>query len=110
MRDLWMTFKWPEVNRANIPEALRAELEEYGAAVVAQILGRPYTHAHGQTAGVPVWTKSDAERKPVLEWLREQHNRDELHRSISATMELAILIFVGFEVILNIVTLFRGRP
>jgi len=93
---------WTKVNRADIPNALRVELEEYGEVVVAQILGRPYSHSADQTAGVPLWTKTNETRRPVLAWLREQHNRAERKRDISETMELAILILVGLEVALSV--------
>jgi hypothetical protein len=102
-----MCWWWTRVNRADISGALRAELEQYGEVVVAQILARPYTHAADQTAGVPMWVRTNKERKPVLAWLREQHNRAERKRDISETMELAILVLVGLEVIFSVIGLFH---
>jgi hypothetical protein len=97
-REAVMRFR---VVRANIPDALRVELEEYGEAVVAQILGRPYTHHFEQTAGVPSWVKSNEERRPVLAWLREQHHREDRRRTISELMELSILAFVAVETVIS---------
>lgn len=97
-----MFIRWTKVNRANIPEELRTDLERYGEAVVAQILGRPYTHSD-TTPGVPKWAGDGGSRGQALDWLREQHNKEERHRDIGEAMEVAILIFVGVEAVPTIV-------
>jgi hypothetical protein len=92
---------------ADIPTALRTEFEEYGEIVVAQIMGRPLSHApEPQTPGVPIWAKEN--RREALAWLREQHHREDRRRTISELMEAAILVFVLFEVVLSLLSLARG--
>jgi hypothetical protein len=86
------------VVRANIPDDLRTQFEEFGEMVVAQIMGRPLTHApEPQNVGVPVWAKDN--RKEALAWLREQHHIEDRRRTISECMELAILLFVIAETV-----------
>jgi hypothetical protein len=88
-----MWYRWRKINRAtSVPDALRANFEEYGEVVVAQICGRPYTHATGQTPGVPEWACHDDERRHALSWLREKHNEEERRRDITEAMEVAIIV------------------
>jgi hypothetical protein len=42
---------------------------------VAQISGRPYTHAFQQTLGVPAWASDETARRRALSWLREQKEK-----------------------------------
>lgn len=89
------------VVRADIPSGLRAEFEQYGEVVVAQILGRPLSHGpEPMTPGVPMWAAKN--RKEALAWLREQHHREDRRRTISELMEAAILVFVVLEVVLSL--------
>jgi hypothetical protein len=72
-----MWYPWRKTSRADdVPDHLRANFEELGETVVAQIVGRPYTHATGQTPGVPVWAGKEDDRQHALAWLRETRNRE----------------------------------
>jgi hypothetical protein len=93
-----MWYRWTKVNRADIPADLRASFESYGEIVVAQIMGRPYTHAVG-TIGVPPWAGDVVQRQHALAWLREQHNETERQHDANMTMEVAITVFVAIEVV-----------
>jgi len=90
---LWYT-------RARIPNDLRSQFEAYGEPVVAQILGRPYTHqAWPVTPGVPLRAGTVESRRHGHAWLREQHEKEGARRTISEVMEIAIVILVAIEVL-----------
>ena len=57
---------------SDVPDDLRANFEELGEPVVAQLVGRPYTQA---TSGVPAWAKNEADRRHALSWLSEKRRR-----------------------------------
>ena len=59
-----------------IPADLRANFEELGEPVVAQIVGRPYTHSAGQTPGVPAWAGNEDARRYALFWLIDKRRRE----------------------------------
>jgi hypothetical protein len=94
-----MWYWWTNVKRADIPPNLRVEFEQLGEAVVAHIAGRPYSHAAGQTPGVPEWAAFDEQRQHALRWLAEQHSRGERRQDISEAVEIAILVLVAIEAI-----------
>jgi hypothetical protein len=101
-----MWYWWHKVRRAaNIPPALRNEFEEFGETVVAQICGRPYTHAAEQTLGVPGWAGEHTGRRDALLWLREKHDEAERRHDITVAMEVAIIVLVAMEVVLSLVGL-----
>lgn len=97
-----MWYWWTRINHATkVPGHLRVDFERYGEAVVAQILGRPYTHSIG-TVGVPTWDGSDEAREHALAWLREMHNKEERRRDVNEAMEVAIIVLVAVEVALSL--------
>jgi hypothetical protein len=101
-----MWYCWTKVNRANIPDNLRAEFEQYGEVVVAQILGRPYTHAATSTLGVPGWAGEHEGRRDGLLWLREKHNETDRRHDIGEAMEVSIIVLVLAEVVLSLLGFF----
>lgn len=97
-----MNLSWlrlTRVFRADIPEHLRVEFERLGEPVVAQVLGRPLTHAAGQTIGVPMWAASAIERELALAWLKERRCIDDRRREIGERVEIWILILVAIEAV-----------
>lgn len=92
-----MWYQWPKVERADIPADLRVQFEQLGEAVVVHIAGSPYTHATGQTPGVPAWAASPEKREHAVRWLAEQRSRSERRHDISETVEIAILVLVAIE-------------
>jgi len=101
-----MWYRWTRVNRAEVPPRLVIEFEQYGEAVVAQILGRPYTHSIS-TLGVPSWAGSEEDRKFGLLWLRQKHNEEERRRDVNEAMEVAIIILIAIEVFPTLMDLAR---
>jgi len=97
---------WPftEVNRANISPELRTELEQFGEVVVAQILGRPYTHAFPGNPGAVRWEQSVEERRAALAWLREKHNEETRRHNITMAMEIMITLLVAVEAVPRLVS------
>jgi hypothetical protein len=93
-----MWYWWTKVNRADIPQRLLTEFEQYGEAVVAQILGRPYTHGL-PTIGVPIWAASAEDRQFGLLWLRQKHNEADRRHDVNEAMEVAIVFLVAIEAI-----------
>lgn len=104
-----MWYWWTKVQRADIPTNLRVQFEQLGESVVAHIVGRPYTHAWGQTAGVPEWAATEPPRQLALSWLREQHSRQERRQDISEAVEIAILVLVAIEAIPILLGIFGKR-
>jgi hypothetical protein len=91
-------YRWTKVQRADIPEGLRVQFEQLGAAVVTQIVGMPLTHSP-QTTGVPQWAADPGDRGHALVWLREERSRGERRQDISEAVEVAILVLVAIEAI-----------
>jgi hypothetical protein len=92
---------WPftKIHLANIRAELRVSFEQYGEAVVALILSRPYTHNKDQTVGVPVWADSAPDRQAGLDWLRERHSEETRRHNITMAMEMAITFLVAVEAV-----------
>jgi hypothetical protein len=105
-------WRWRKINRASdVPGDLRANFEELGETVVAQIVGRPYTHAAGQTPGVPVWAGNEDARQHALSWLREKRHREKRKVWIAWSIGwLLSLIVIGFAVYNLYLTIKADRP
>jgi hypothetical protein len=55
--------------------------------------------------------KSVAEYQvPLLAWLSEQHERQEFRYTWTTTMEILITLFVGFEVLVDVLKLSQVLP
>jgi hypothetical protein len=93
-----MWYWWTKVSRPDIPERLVVEFEQYGEAVVAQILGRPYTHSV-PTLGVPLWAASAEDRQSGLLWLRQKHQEADRRHDVNEAMEVAIVFLVAVEAV-----------
>jgi len=92
-----MWYWWTKVERADIPTALRAELESLGEQVVAHIVALPLTHSPAQTVGVPGWAGDPADRQRALAWLREQYTKRDRREDVREAIEVAILVLVAIE-------------
>lgn len=90
-------YSWTKVVRAEIDDALRTSLEQYGERVVAQMIAVPMDQAN--RGGFPNWFY---QRSKVLSWLREKHLEEERRRDINETMELAIIALVAIEAVLSV--------
>jgi hypothetical protein len=94
---------WRKVRRANISTALRDELERSGEAVLAHALAVPM-----DVPSSPLHKFRFEERKAAEEWLTEQRDIAERHRQIAETVEIAILVFVVFGVVLDFLILMQA--
>jgi hypothetical protein len=98
-----MWFPWRKTTRASdVPDALRANFEELGETVVAQIVGRPYTHAAGSTPGVPAWAGKEDERQYALSWLREKRKRANWKIWIAPALTSIVIGIASSNLILTI--------
>jgi hypothetical protein len=105
-------LRWRKSNRASdVPDDLRANFEELGETVVGHIVGRPYTHAAGQTPGVPVWAGREDARQHALSWLREKRSREKRKAWISWGIGWFLsLIVIGFAVYNRWLAIQEDRP
>jgi hypothetical protein len=109
-------MRWFSIRRAKIDSELRAKVERLGVAVVQQIIASHKFHdwSRPSTSGVSsfnwnldeVLFSKESEEK-ILEWLTEQYDRAERKETWTITMEAAVLVFVIFEVVLSLVSLFK---
>jgi hypothetical protein len=93
-------MRWFRIRRANILPRYREHFEELGAEIVRAYFTQPigtvvYQDAEGK------WTVR-ALHEPMQLWLREQYDRAEREESWLITMEVAITVFVAFELIMSV--------
>jgi hypothetical protein len=100
-------YRWTKVNGAKVPDDFRVQFEQLGETVVAQILGRPLSHAAVQTIGVPAWAGTGEQRQHALSWLREKHNEEDRRRDVNESMEVAISVLVAIEAIQTLIGWFQ---
>jgi hypothetical protein len=93
---------------SDVPDDLRANFEELGEPVVAQLVGRPYTQA---TPGVPAWAKNEADRRHALSWLSEKRRRANRKQWIGWGVGWFLsLIVIGFAVYNRWLAIQEDRP
>ena len=92
-------MRWFWVHNAKIDARFRARFEEYGADSM-----RAYLAAPGFTVQLKDGTIADKTemREQLLIWLKEQYDRAERRETWLITMEVAITIFVGAELVMSI--------
>jgi hypothetical protein len=79
---------WRKVRRANISQELRDTLERYGPELLIQWI-----------AGGVNYDVITQNHNEILSWLTERRDIAERHDQRVETLEWAILIFVGIEVL-----------
>ena len=90
---------WRKVRLANIPDDMRAKLEQFGETVIAMSLSTGIVRDTGQL-GFLQHSWSDA-----LAWLQERRDIHERKEQRQETVEIAILIFVFLGVIIELINL-----
>jgi hypothetical protein len=102
-------WRWHKLNRtSDVPDDLRANFEELGEPVVAQLVGRPYTQA---TPGVPAWAKNEADRRHALSWLSEKRRRANRKQWIGWSVGWFLsLVVIGFAVYNRWLAIQEDRP
>ncbi len=95
-------MRWFRIRKANIPEENRALYERFGATVISLALtsGIPQSGVAPQLD--PLYNLEG--RKKAAEWLTEQYDRAERKETWSMTMEMAITVFVGVELLLSVLS------
>jgi len=88
---------WREVRRAQINEKLREAFDELGYYVVTNCIGNNMPPAAGVAISLGLNDKQT--KQAAVAWIREHIDREERHEQRLETVEWAILIFVGIEVL-----------
>jgi hypothetical protein len=95
-------MRWFALRKADIPKTEREMLERFGPATVAAIV-------YGGFPGPPniepqkSLYEDSTKRQHASEWLTEEYDRAERSETWSMTMEAAITLFVGVELVFSIV-------
>jgi hypothetical protein len=85
------------VRKAKIDDDLRPTFEQYGVGSMQAILGGiKYFTFKG------VDTQVEKHREPLLKWLTEEYDKADRKQSWSMTMEIAITLFVGAELAIEL--------
>ena len=91
-------MRW-KIRKARIDGELRTTLEQYGVAVMQQILA---------TGGVFIYRDATtgvlAYRTEILAWLTEQHDMQEAKEDVTFSMELAIMLLVAMELFFSVIS------
>ena len=95
--------RWIRIRQANIDPELRETFEHYGLVTLQVLLSSPENFIRHQ-GNIQRVQKMD---KDLLPWLTEQYDRAERKETWSITMEVAITIFVGIEVLPSIIRFIR---
>jgi hypothetical protein len=98
------------VRKASIPDREREAFERFGASIVSAIL---YGGKGGEERRLtePQQTVLYGEfqsREHAAQWLTEQYDRAERKETWSLIMEMAITVFVAFELLFSILGFVRG--
>jgi hypothetical protein len=94
-------MRWVRIRRAGIPGEDREMFERFGAAIVSAALYGGFVGPMTTEPLKSLYSKSQS-RDAAAEWLTEQYDRAERRETWSITMEAAITVFVGVELIFSI--------
>jgi hypothetical protein len=88
------------IRKADIDGDLRRTFEQYGVGSMQAILGGiKYFTFNGEE------TQVEKYREPLLAWLTEEYDKADRKQSWSTTMEAAITLLVGAEVVIELLRL-----
>jgi hypothetical protein len=96
-------MRWFRITRAEIKHETRELLEQYGPDTLRALLPGNAILETVKGARVTI----DEVRRPILLWLKEQADREEKRETWLITMEVAITLFVGVELVISVVGLFH---
>lgn len=91
-------MRWVRIRKALIPEPERALFERFSANIIGGILAGGSSPIAEEMR--PVYHDPTV-RIHALAWMTEQYDRAERWETWSLTMEIAITLFVGVEILLN---------
>ena len=93
-------MRWFKIRKADIDGRLRERFEQYGTGSMQAILGGvKWFHYDGEEKQIEPY------REQLLKWLTEQYDKDERKQTWSITMEVAITLFVGAELLIELLRL-----
>src|SRR6266496_5664861 len=97
------SMRWFGIRDANIDPELRKTFERYGTVGMQIALGDMNHFVH---QGMNVKAQ-DKMLEPVLSWLTEQYDKQDRKDTWLLTMEIAITIFVGAELVIELCRVFH---
>src|SRR5437879_4042331 len=90
-------MRWCHPRKANIDTELRETFEQYGLVSMQVVLGATnFIYHKGKSVS------AELIRDPLLQWLREEYDKEDIRRTWSITMEVAITFLVAVEVLLQL--------
>jgi hypothetical protein len=93
-------MRWVRIRKAKIGDTeLRKSFERYGTTTMQILLA-----SHGQFRKGPAGslTNISTVEDPLLDWLTEQHDIEQRKETWSLAMEVAIVVFVGAELLFSV--------
>src|SRR5258708_39957697 len=99
-------MRWLKIRKAKIHDALRADLERKGLALIQQwvVAGKIFQYKKAPS-GLPEYA-ADYE---VADWLTEQYDKTERRETWSLTMEVALTVFVLGELVFSMLNWVHER-
>lgn len=92
----------------HIPDDTRKTFERVGAPVVGAVLGGGLSPGPGAPEELRFVYTSYVEGKHAVDWLTEQYDRAERWETWSLIMEIAITVFIFFELLFSVLKFFWG--
>jgi len=96
-------MRWFGIQRATIKPEIRELLEQYGSETIRILLLAPNNVLENRDMRTTVADN----RGDVLQWLKEQADREDRKETWLITMECAITVFVLVELVISIVVFFH---
>ena len=101
-----------DVRRASIDDDLRELFEQYGQQVVAMALALGSNQGTGMRTHPVAPTHAmkvvHTHQEAAAQWLREKRDLAERRESIGIVVNIALLVFIFWSMVLGIINLFRG--
>jgi hypothetical protein len=91
-------MRWFRIRSASVDSRYRKTFEQYGAVGMQILLGIPNSRIR-LDEGKDIRTDNDL--PGILSWLTEQYDRAERKETWLITMEVAITVFVGVELLIE---------
>ena len=95
-------MRWVRIRKANITDVeLRKSFERYGTVNMQMLLARGGQFRKGPGRPGSLTNISTVEDS-LLDWLTEQYDREQRKETWSLAMEVAIVVFVGAELLSSV--------
>ena len=98
-------MRWRPPQKAQIDQDLRKTFERYGTVTMQVVLGSTNLFHH-EGADRDVRKYLD----PLLAWLTEEYESADFRHTWTTTMEFLITVFVGFELLIDVLKLVKFLP